>query len=162
MNHEAVLLLGSNCENKEQVIDLAIKKIAEKYTINQKSSFFYSPPWGYNSKNEFVNIGILIKCSNSAEILLREILQIETKLGRIRNENDCYEDRPIDIDIILFGNMIINHKDLVIPHPRMHQRKFCLTPLNEIIPNYVVPGFNHTVNQLLSLCDDDSKVTCLK
>ena len=162
MDFEAVLLLGSNFNKKEQFIELALDEISKKYTINKKSSFFYSPPWGYNSKNEFVNIGIQIKCNNSPEILLREVLDIEIKLGRTRSDNDSYEDRPIDIDVILYGNMIIKHKELIIPHPRMHQRNFCLVPLNEIIPNYVVPGFNKTIKKLLSLCEDNSEVTCRK
>jgi 2-amino-4-hydroxy-6-hydroxymethyldihydropteridine diphosphokinase len=162
MDYEAVLLLGSNFNNKEQFINLALEEIAKKYTINKKSSFFYSPSWGYNSKNDFVNIGVQIKCKNSPELLLREVLGIEIKLGRTRSANDSYEDRPIDIDVILYGNMIINQKELIIPHPRMHQRNFCLIPLNEIIPNYIVPGFNKTINQLLSICEDNSEVTCLK
>ena len=87
------------------------------------------------SKNEFVNIGIQIKCNNSPEILLREVLAIEINLGRKRKGDDSYEDRPIDIDVILYGNMIINQKELIVPHPRMHKRNFCLVPLNEIIPD---------------------------
>ena len=90
------------------------------------------------------------------------MLDIEIKLGRKRDFIDGYKDRPIDIDIILFSNEIVNKYDLTIPHPRMHLRNFCLIPLNEIIPNYIVPSFNKTIKQLLFLCEDNSEVRCPK
>ena len=90
------------------------------------------------------------------------MLKIEKQLGRKRSDFDGYQDRCIDIDIILFGpQLIVKEDDLVIPHPRMHKRRFCLLPLNEIIPNYLVPGLNKTINELLSACEDNSKVICL-
>ncbi|MDG2369452.1 MAG: 2-amino-4-hydroxy-6-hydroxymethyldihydropteridine diphosphokinase [Flavobacteriales bacterium] len=162
MNLEAVLLLGSNFDEKEQFIELALIEIAKKHKVLKKSAFYYSAPFGFKSNNEFVNLGILINTNSDSYALLKDMLEIENKLGRKRRVSNVYIDRAIDIDIILFSNDIVNNDDLVIPHPRMHMRNFCLTPLSEIIPNYIVPGFDKTINQLLSLCEDNSEVTCLK
>jgi 2-amino-4-hydroxy-6-hydroxymethyldihydropteridine diphosphokinase len=162
MNKEAVLLLGSNFDDKEHFIELALIEISKKYKIITKSSFYYSAPLGFKSNNEFLNLGILINTDDQPNVLLKDMLDIEIKLGRKRDFIDGYKDRPIDIDIILFSNEIVNKYDLTIPHPRMHLRNFCLIPLNEIIPNYIVPSFNKTIKQLLFLCEDNSEVRCPK
>lgn len=162
MNKEAVLLLGSNFDDKEHFIELALIEISKKYKIITKSSLYYSAPLGFKSNNEFLNLGILINTDYQPNVLLKDMLDIEIKLGRKRGFIDGYKDRPIDIDIILFSNEIVNNYELTIPHPRMHLRNFCLIPLNEIIPNYIVPGFNKTIKQLLFLCEDNSEVRCPK
>ena len=162
MKIEAALLLGSNFDDKEHFIELALIEISRKYKVISRSSFYYSDPLGFKSNNEFVNLGILIKSHSQPDVLLKDLLDIEIKLGRKRNFNDGYKDRPIDIDIILFSNEIVNNYELTIPHPRMHLRNFCLIPLNEIIPNYIVPSFNKTIEQLLFLCEDNSEVRCPK
>ena len=161
MKTKAVLLLGSNCTEKKRFIELALNSIATLFEVKIKSSLYQSPAWGYQSKNKFINLAVVIECNNSPDFLLCEVLKIEEKLGRKRSDFGVYQDRCIDIDIILFGAQLIDKEDLVIPHPRMHKRRFCLLPLNEIIPNYLVPGLNKTVNQLLSACEDNSKVICL-
>lgn len=162
MNKEAVLLLGSNFDDKEHFIELALIEISKKYKIITKSSLYYSAPLGFKSNNEFLNLGILINTDYQPNVLLKDMLDIEIKLGRKRGFIDGYKDRPIDIDIILFSNEIVNNYELTIPHPRMHLRNFCLIPLNEIIPNYIVPSFNKTIEQLLFLCEDNSEVRCPK
>ena len=161
MKTQAVLLLGSNCCEKEQFIGLALEEISKKNQLVKKSAIYSSPSWGYSSENEFINIGLVVECASSAETLLNELLLIEKSLGRTRTKFQGYQDRCIDIDIILFGDQLIQKDNLIIPHPRMHKRRFCLVPLNEIIPNYFVPGLNKTINQLLSMCEDDSNVICL-
>ena len=107
-----------------------------------------------------LNLGVLIECHCSAEMLLSQLLNIEKQLGRYRSNVSIYQDRNIDIDIILFGQQEIYNENLVVPHPRMHKRKFC-RPLNEIVPNYLVPGMNMTICELLNSCEDKSNVICL-
>ena len=92
--------------------------------------------------------GFEINFFESAENLLIEINKIEKELGRVRS-SIRNEPREIDIDIIFFGNQIINKKDLVVPHPRFRERLFVLEPLNDIAPNFLDPITNKTINQLL-------------
>ena len=158
---KAVLLLGSNVGDKKKQLKKAVEKISEKHIIVKTSRFYQSPSWGYSSKNEFLNLGVLVECNCRAEILLSQLLNIEKQLGRNRSNVSIYQDRNIDIDIILFGQQEIYNENLVVPHPRMHKRKFCLIPLNEIVPNYLVPGMNMTICELLNSCEDKSNVTCL-
>lgn len=158
---KAVLLLGSNVGDKKKQLKKAVEKISEKHHVVKTSRFYQSPSWGYSSKNEFLNLGVLVECNCRAEILLSQLLNIEKNLGRNRSNVSIYQDRNIDIDIILFGEQEIYNENLVVPHPRMHKRKFCLIPLNEIVPNYLVPGMNKTICELLNSCEDKSNVTCL-
>ena len=158
---KAVLLLGSNVGDKKKQLKKAVEKISEKHHVVKTSRFYQSPSWGYSSKNEFLNLGVLVECNCRAEILLSQLLNIEKQLGRNRSNVSIYQDRIIDIDIILFGQQEIYNENLVVPHPRMHKRKFCLTPLNEIVPNYLVPGMNMTICELLNSCEDKSNVICL-
>ena len=158
---KAVLLLGSNVGDKKKQLKKAVEKISEKHHVVKTSRYYQSPSWGYSSKNEFLNLGVLIECNCRAEILLSQLLNIEKQLGRNRSNVSIYQDRIIDIDIILFGQQEIYNENLVVPHPRMHKRKFCLIPLNEIVPNYLVPGMNMTICELLNSCEDKSNVICL-
>ena len=158
---KAVLLLGSNVGDKKKQLKKAVEKISEKHHVVKTSRFYQSPSWGYSSNNEFLNLGVLVECNCRAEILLSQLLNIEKQLGRNRSNVSIYQDRNIDIDIILFGQQEIYNENLVIPHPRMHKRKFCLIPLNEIVPNYLVPGINMTICELLNSCEDKSNVICL-
>ena len=95
-----------------------------------------------------MNLALEINFFQSAENLLIEINKIEKELGRVRS-SIRNEPREIDIDIIFFGNQIINKKDLVVPHPRFRERLFVLEPLNDIAPNFLDPITNKTINQLL-------------
>ena len=158
---KAVLLLGSNVGDKKKQLKKAVEKISESHIILKISKYYQSPSWGYSSENEFLNLGVLIECNCRAEILLSQLLNIEKNLGRNRSNVSIYQDRNIDIDIILFGQQEIYNENLVVPHPRMHKRKFCLIPLNEIVPNYLVPGMNMTICELLNSCEDKSNVICL-
>jgi 2-amino-4-hydroxy-6-hydroxymethyldihydropteridine diphosphokinase len=102
------------------------------------SRFFKSKPWGFSSQNEFVNCCCMVRSSLSVDELMIAIQNIESRLGRQRIENDRYEDRVIDIDVIFFDNCIINKPNIRIPHKDFRKRDFVLLPLlnlaNEIDP----------------------------
>ena len=134
--------LGSNLGDREANISRAIALIAEQAgTVVRQSALFYSEPWGFESENSFVNAVICIHTSLTPHRLLRTTQRIERQMGkdsrhatqRTAGQADIYHDRPIDIDILLYDDLHIDEPDLIIPHPRMHQRPFVMEPLQEIL-----------------------------
>jgi len=148
MANEAILILGSNLNNKEKYINDAIQLLSLEFNCKKRSSIYKSKAWGYNSVNDFFNVAIIIDCEITPHALLSKIIEIENKLDRIRNSAVRYSDRTIDIDIILYGDLLIDTPDLVIPHPRFHLRDFCLFPMSEIVPDKLVPMFEKSVKEL--------------
>ncbi len=149
---KAVLLLGSNLGNRIQHLRNAIQ-LLEKNNIQpiNKSSIYKSDAVGYNSSNPYLNLAVEVEFSVPPLELLDKCLSIETEIGRERNPTVRYTDRPIDIDIILIEEKIINNEHLTVPHPRMSERKFCLLPVAEIVPNQEVPNYQKTTKELLEL-----------
>lgn len=161
---ETYLLLGSNLGQKLQNLHFAEEKIGlEIGNVLKKSSIYQSPPWGFQHDEDFLNQVLLIETHYSPERLLDNILQIEKESGRIRSaEKDVYLPRLLDIDILFYDKLIVENQKLIIPHPRLHLRKFTLEPLHEIAPDLIHPVFNKTVHELLTLCADKSEITKLK
>lgn len=127
-----------------------------------KSSIYVSPPWGYESTNEYYNQVLLFDTSLEPAHLLHFCLRIEKLLGRVRkDEKEGYSDRTIDIDILYYDNLTLEEDNLIIPHPRMHQRKFCLLPLFEVNPDWVHPVYQKDLVQLIDSCTDDSDISRL-
>ena len=131
-----LLSLGTNLGNKEQnlnnAIDLIISKIGN---VVKKSSFYKTAPVGFDSDNDFVNAVIQVKTKLSVYQVLKQTIKIEKILGRKKKSNNCiYSDRIIDIDILMYNNLIIKTKNLTLPHPRLHLREFVTKPLIEILP----------------------------
>jgi 2-amino-4-hydroxy-6-hydroxymethyldihydropteridine diphosphokinase len=136
---EVYLGLGSNLGDKEDHIRKAITLIGERVgLVVRQSSLVSSEPWGFESANSFLNAVICCETSLTPRQVLQTTQQIERELGKsqrhatIRNKTTRYHDRPIDIDILLYDDLIIDEPDLKIPHPLMHQRDFVMKPLNEI------------------------------
>ncbi len=144
-----------------------MKQLAQRNCIIEKESAVYeSTAWGFNKPaNSFLNKILQIKTYLNPNELLVIILDIETKLGRNRipatidKAKVLYSDRTIDIDIIFYQNLIVNSKELIIPHPLIKERRFILEPLNEIAPDFIHPLLNLSINQLLMQCKDQGKVT---
>lgn len=155
----AVILLGGNTGNVPLTFRTCIQDFEDEgYLIFDISSIYQSSAWGYESENLYYNQLIVLHTNNNAQELLADSLAIENKLGRIRTSSTDYSDRPIDIDIMFYESDVVSEVDLIIPHPRLHLRKFCLVPLMEIMPNFVHPGFNKTIAQLMEECADKSTV----
>ena len=98
----------------------------------------------------------MIEFSLSVELIFNKILKIEKDMGRLKSGNK-YSDRCIDIDILFVEEIIVNNKNLIIPHPRLHLRKFVLTPMLDIAPDLIHPILNKSIKQLELECDDNDQ-----
>jgi 2-amino-4-hydroxy-6-hydroxymethyldihydropteridine diphosphokinase len=129
------LSLGSNLGDKEGNILRAYTLIEQRIGhIARKSSLHRTAPWGFESSNDFLNSVIAIETSLTPRELLTETQRIEKEIGRTAKTSAAgtYQDRLIDIDILIYNDLIIDEPDLQIPHPLMNQRDFVLKPLKEI------------------------------
>ena len=133
--HTVYLSLGSNLGDKEQNLMSAISEIARRIgDITAQSAFLETEPWGYDSKNTFLNAAVCVETELSPLDLLHTTQQIERDLGRThKSQQGQYHDRTIDIDILLYDDLHIQTPELTIPHPLMQQRDFVLIPLKEIM-----------------------------
>jgi 2-amino-4-hydroxy-6-hydroxymethyldihydropteridine diphosphokinase len=153
------LLTGSNLGDSFNLMkraEIAIEK--EIGGIVQKSHIYKSEPWGFKSSGQFFNQCIEINSAQSPFSILERILEIENAMGRVRG-GKSYSDREIDIDILFYGDIVIEHERLIIPHPRVHLRKFALIPLNEIAGEFIHPVLEKSISELLNSCNDESLVT---
>jgi 2-amino-4-hydroxy-6-hydroxymethyldihydropteridine diphosphokinase len=137
--HQVYLGLGSNLGNREAVLLQAIKLIDKRVgQVLRRSSFIETEPWGFESDNKFLNAAVCCETELSPRQVLQTTQQIERDLGKRkchatkRQKEINYQDRPIDIDILLYDDLIVDEPDLKIPHPLMQQRDFVMIPLNEI------------------------------
>ena len=152
------LSLGSNQGRKLNNLQGAIYEIAKSIgAIHKISSVYKTDSWGFKG-DDFYNICIAVSTYLPPEELLRNILNIETKLGRKREQNNKYTNRKIDIDILLFDDEIVFSKNIIIPHPRMLERKFVLVPLAEIAGNTLHPIEKKTLTICLNNTIDTSEI----
>lgn len=154
------LLLGSNSGDRLAYLkqaSIAVDKIAGPVTLS--SSVYETEPWGFEDSTPFLNQVLEIRTNMPAAELMEKILAAETLLGRRRSPGEPgYASRTIDIDLLFYGNHIIDQPGLTIPHPRLHQRRFTLMPLAEIAPDLFHPVLKSTIVHLESICPDKLKV----
>ncbi len=156
--HPAYLITGSNRGNRLFMLKKAKQLISERCgEVVRWSGVYQSPSWGFVDNTAFLNQVLLVNTTLDPTRLLACILQIESEMGRTRRRKG-YSSRKIDIDILFFGDCIIDENNLKIPHPHIPKRRFVLTPLAEIATEFIHPQFRVTINQLLGACDDDSVV----
>jgi len=153
------LLLGSNLGDRTQLIQGAILKIDQQVgEVFSRSSFYETAAWGKEDQPSFLNVAIGIETRLSPLDVLAKVLQIEQELGRIRYEK--WGSRLIDIDVILYDDLVVDEKDILqVPHPQMQNRKFVLEPLAEIAPDYLHPVLEKTVSELLQNLTDNLTVS---
>lgn len=135
------LSLGTNLGNKEQNLLTAIEHINKRVgKVISSSAFYKTEPWGFNSTHVFLNAAVEVETNLPPINLLKETQLIEKEMGRTaKSKGKQYSDRLIDIDILLYDNLILNTAELVLPHPLMTQRAFVMEPLVEIAPELVHP-----------------------
>ena len=149
--HSIFIGLGSNLDNPQQKIKDAIILISEIDDVNitATSSLYETPPVGFLNQPNFINAVVKISSSINYNDLLTKLFDIEHIFGRIRKEKNG--PRTLDLDILLFDDLILESESLSIPHPRMHERLFVLIPLLEISPIIKIPKYGSVSNLLLGL-----------
>jgi 2-amino-4-hydroxy-6-hydroxymethyldihydropteridine diphosphokinase len=144
--------LGSNLGDRVKNLQRAL----ENFSILQQSSFYESEPVDFLEQPWFVNAAVNIDINLSPNDLLAFCLDIENKMGRVRNRPKG--PRVIDIDILFYEDIILSTPSLILPHPQVAYRRFVLEPLNEIASSFVHPVLNETISDLLIHCKDLSTV----
>jgi 2-amino-4-hydroxy-6-hydroxymethyldihydropteridine diphosphokinase len=152
----AYIGLGSNRGDRIGTCRRALELLNRAGSVVKVSSFYCTEPVGYEQQEEFVNAVAKLETGLSPGGLLAACRAIENELGRVRLIR--WGPRTIDLDILLYGNDVIETPDLTIPHPQMDVRGFVLVPLNEIAPRTVHPVLNKTVARLLSELKDPHRV----
>lgn len=146
----AYLSLGSNIGDRVGYLQQAVKLLTESnlVTVVRSSAFYETEPWGNKDLDWFVNAVIEVKTKLPPRELLNLCKTTEAKMGRTKSLTGRYEARNIDIDILFYGDLIVNEPDLKIPHEHLHERAFALVPLLELIPDYVHPKYKKSLLQL--------------
>jgi len=148
---EVYLGLGTNLGDKENNLNLAMDEIRKRVgEITSLSAFYTTEPWGFDSLNSFLNAVCKVNTALSPSETLSVTQAIEKDLGRLKKSvGGQYSDRLIDIDILLYDDLVLNTSDLVIPHPLMHQRTFVMEPVTEIAPELVHPMLHRSMKEIL-------------
>jgi 2-amino-4-hydroxy-6-hydroxymethyldihydropteridine diphosphokinase len=160
---KALILAGTNKPPCAEHLEKAESLLKAKGILVIKSSSLYkSPPWGFESEHDFINRALILESNYSPFELMRLLLETEKEMGRSRTTGQRYEDRIIDLDILLYQKEVIDSETLTIPHPRMELRRFALVPSAEIAGNWVHPVYRTTISRLLENCKDESVVSLVK
>ncbi|WP_455627658.1 2-amino-4-hydroxy-6-hydroxymethyldihydropteridine diphosphokinase [Parabacteroides chinchillae] len=145
----AYLSLGTNIGNKRRNLITAAALLAERVgDILALSDIYETEPWGFESENTFLNAALALRTLLSPLELLDATRLIEIEMGRVEKSNGTYQDRIIDIDILMYDDIVMQTLQLTIPHPLMHKRSFVMEPLAEIAPDVVHPVFHKTIAEL--------------
>ncbi|MFT3892370.1 MAG: 2-amino-4-hydroxy-6-hydroxymethyldihydropteridine diphosphokinase [Anaerolineales bacterium] len=151
MDHTVYLALGSNMDDRLANLKQAIASLPPQMTVKKKSKVYETPPWGYTDQPKFLNQVLMVTTYLDPEPLLRHIKRLEVALGRKASFRNG--PRLIDIDILFYDDLTLETPDLILPHPRLHERGFVLLPMMEIAPDLVHPLKNKSIRQMMLFCD---------
>lgn len=158
--HQVILSLGSNqgnrLENIQHCIDLLHQEVG---TVVKVSSLYESDSWGFSS-DSFYNCAVVMHTHKNPQKLLKNILKVEKKLGRVRTESSDYKPRVIDVDMISFDDEIMETESLQIPHKHLQDRLFVLLPMMEVVSDWSHPSSKKSISDILIECED--KGNCVK
>ncbi|MEO7212763.1 2-amino-4-hydroxy-6-hydroxymethyldihydropteridine diphosphokinase [Mucilaginibacter sp.] len=148
------LLLGTNLGNRELFLQEAIMHIEQLVApVTKASSVYETQSWGKTDQPDYLNRVITLQTNLTARHVLEKILAIELLMGRKREEK--WGSRIIDIDILFYGDAVINEPGLIVPHPELHNRRFTLEPLAEIAPEFMHPLFTKNILTIKSELKDN-------
>jgi 2-amino-4-hydroxy-6-hydroxymethyldihydropteridine diphosphokinase len=151
------LLLGGNLGNRTAYLAQAREHIAARVgSITQSSKIYETAAWGNTEQPSFLNQVLEVQTDLTPEQVLQQVNTIEQELGRVRHEH--WGSRVIDIDILFYGQLVLQSQRLTIPHPQLHLRRFTLMPLAEIAAHLVHPVLGQSIYELLEDCEDELEV----
>lgn len=151
--NDVYLLLGSNLGDRQYFLQKAIQYIENEIApVVKASSVYETQSWGKTDAPDYLNQVILVQTNIPPQTILKKILDIEIILGRRREEK--WGSRTIDIDILFYGDAVINEPELQIPHPELHKRRFTLEPLSEIAPDFVHTNYKKSNLELKNELQD--------
>jgi 2-amino-4-hydroxy-6-hydroxymethyldihydropteridine diphosphokinase len=157
MKDLAAVALGSNLESRfgdrEANLREAVRRIEALGEVRAVSSFYDTAPVGYREQPRFLNGAVVLETELGPQELMRRLLGAERAMGREREGAVAKGPRVIDLDLLLYGDWVLWAEDLILPHPRMEERRFVLEPLAEIAPKWVHPVLGVTVRELLDRLD---------
>ena len=157
--HQIVVSIGSNVGNRLENLTQAIHAIHEQVaSVVKVSPLYETPAWGFESA-AFYNGVLVLHSYKSPQKILSQLLKIEKQLGRVRTQDQGYQARIIDLDIISYDEEQIATDTLQIPHPQLQHRNFVLLPLKEVVPNWVHPVLKKSVSELIATTSDTSVCT---
>src|SRR5882724_3091628 len=148
MAESVYLSLGSNLGDRSANLRAAIERLGEAGAIRSVSGFYETEPVELRDQPWFLNCVVVLETRDTPRALLKKVLAIEREMGRLRMKDKG--PRSIDIDLLLFGDRVVEERGLKIPHPAMHQRRFVLEPLAEIAPEALHPLLRKTARELLA------------
>ena len=126
--------IGANLGNAVRTVQIALEELKRFGILVRSSSLYSTKPWGVKNQPDFVNAAALLETSLTPHALLRELKKLEAELGR--EQTYRWGPRVVDFDILAYDGCTIEDSDLIVPHPRLHERAFALVPLAEIDPSY--------------------------
>ncbi len=156
---EAVLLLGSNQGRRVLRIRNAVERISGEAEVLAVSRMYSTEPFGRAWQPWFLNLAVRVATIRTPWELLGFAKRLEREAGRCGGAR--WGPRPLDVDIILMGNTVVDEPGLSIPHPATASRRFCLRAVADVAPDAVVPTIGRTVSQLLDACEDPLEVTAI-
>ena len=140
---QACIGLGANLGDAADTLRKAVEALDHRggITVRAVSRFYRTPAWGREDQPDFINAVALLETSLTPRALLERLLEVETEFGRHRPDGERWGPRTLDLDLLLYGDAVIDEPGLRVPHPHLHERAFALVPLLEVLPEARIPGY---------------------
>jgi len=157
MSEERIFIgLGTNLRDRQTNLQIASGSLGPEIMIQNCSSIYETPPWGYENQPSFLNQVLEVRTALEPLPLLAALKAIEAQMGRVKTIR--YGPRLIDLDILFYSQRILETDRLTVPHPQLQERAFVLVPLHEIAPDFVHPVLKETITDLLKNVDTEGVV----